>query len=287
MLSFKMIKSVMTVSLIMSLVVLSAGCGVKNTAQTYITDVGFQESTPCFEGKRVAVLAHWSPEIPTEPVQSHPYIVTGSDNILERTKNSGSKLNESGGGKALLASIQLENQFQYMLADAIENAGITTDLVVFNRNAFTGMTGEQLQAEKKRLEVIIQKRLAKNDYDYVIISSNRQKLPGAKSILEIDSHAGGEAIRGFLTLGFDKLVASDTDTHTYTWDREVKVIRLSDGKTVYEKTFRTNETRDIEVHEGSFVKVQSKFEETAKFQGDIHKNEVRRTLKDITQQLGS
>lgn len=280
-------KKVVTFICLVLMSILACGCGVKNTTQTYTTDAGFQGSAPCFEGKKIAVLAHWSPEIPAESVQSHPYIVTSSENILERTKNSGSKLNESEGGKSLLASVQLENQFQYMLSDAIENVGITSELVVFNRNAFNGMTGEQAQAEKKRLEGVIRQRLARDGYDYVIVSSNRQKLSGAKSILEIDNHAGGEAIRGFLTLGFDKLVASDTDTHTYTWDRDVEVIRLSDGKTVYEKTFRTRETRDIQVHEGSFVKAQSKFEETAKFQTDIHKKEVGTVLKDIARHIDS
>ena len=280
-------KKIVTFICLVFMSIIACGCGVKNTTQTFTTDAGFQGSAPCFEGKKVAVLAHWSPEIPTESVQSHPYIVTNSANVLERTKNNGSKLNESESGKSLLASIQLENQFQYMLADSIEKAGVATDLVVFNRNAFNGMTGAQVQAEKKRLEATIQRKLAEDGYDYVIISSNRQKLPGAKSILEIDGHSGSEAIRGFLTFGLDKLAASDTDTHTYTWDRDVEVVGLADGNTVYEKSFRTNETRDIEVHEGSFVKVQSKFEETAKFQTDIHKKEVGTVLRDMTKRINS
>lgn len=281
-------KKIVTLVCLMLMSVLACGCGVKNSVQTYTTDSGFQGSVPCFEGKRVAVLARWSPEIPSESAGTNPYIVTGRQDVLGRTNNSGSKLNESEGGKSVLAATQLENQFQYMLADAIEDAGVAGDLVVVNRNAFNGMTDmDQVNAEMRRMEGVIQRQLAADGYDYYVVSSNRRKLPGAKSILEIDGHNGSEAIRGILTLGLDALAASDTDTHTYTWDRDIRVVRLVDGKTVYEKTFRTNETRDIEVHEGSFVKFQSKFEETAKFQTDIHKKEVRIVLTDMADRIKS
>lgn len=280
-------KSIAIICLI-AVAFLAAGCGVKNTAQSYTDESGFTGSAPCFAGRKVAVYAQWSPDMPTESARSNPYVVTARGDVLGRTENSKDKLNESTGGKMLLASVQLENQFQYMLADAIGNAGVATDLVVPNRNAFNGMTDKsRVAGELERLKGTMQAKLALDGYDYYIVTSNRQKLPGAKSILKIDGHNGSEAIRGFLTFGLDKLAASDTDTHTYTWDREVKVVRLSDGKTVYEKTFRTNETRDIEVHEGSLVKAQSKFEETARFQADIHKGEVRKVLTDITHELKS
>jgi hypothetical protein len=281
-------KKFTTVIGVMLLSILVCGCGMKNTAETYTADAEVSSDIPRFKGKKIAVFARWAPDCPEKPLPEHPYLTTGYKDILERTASNGSQLNESTSGQAVLSSMQTENQFQYMLAAALEHGGAVPTLVLINPEAFEGTTGkQQREAEAVRLMEIIERKLAEDGYDYFVFASDRRVMPGQRSILEIDGHHGSEFVRGFLTLGLDKLVASDTDTHTYSWSRNVKVTDLRQGRAVYEQKFLTNESRDISVHEGSLVKTQSKYIETLKFETDIHAKEVRRVVDDMTRKLAS
>lgn len=281
-------RNTFSVLLCLILALAATGCGMKNTAETYTSDAGVSSDIPCLKGKKVAVFARWAPDYPEQPLSEHPYVVTGYKNILERTANNGSKLNDSTAGQAVMSSMQTENQFQYMLAAALEHGGAVPNLVLINPEAFKGTTSkEQRQAEVVRLLEVVERKLAEDGYDYFVFASHRQAMPGQKSILEIEGHHGSEFVRGFLTLGLDKLVASDTDTHIYSWFRNVKVTDLRQGQAVYEQKFLTNESREISVHAGSLVKTQSKYVETLKFQSDIHTKEVRRVVDDMTKKLKS
>jgi len=281
-------RTTFTVIFWLILALAASGCAMKNTAETFTADAGVSGDIPCFKGKKVAVFARWAPDYPKEPLAQHPYVATGYKDILERTANNGSKLNESTAGQAVLSSMQTENQFQYMLAAALEKGGAVPNLVLINPEAFNGKTSrEQREAEAARLLKVIEQKLAEDGYDYFVLASDRKAMPGQKSILEIDGHHGSEALRGFLTLGLDALVASDTDTHTYSWFRNVTVTDLRQGQVVYEQKFLTNESRDISVHEGSLVKTQSKYVETLRFETDIHKQEVRRVVGDMSRKLKS
>lgn len=273
---------------LMLMSILACGCGMKNTAETFTADAGISGDIPCFKGKKVAVFARWAPDYPEQPLSEHPYVVTGYKDILKRTANNGSKFNDSTAGQAVLSSMQTENQFQYMLAAALEHGGAIPNLVLINPKAFEGTTTkEQREAKATHLLETIERKLTEDGYDYFVFASDRKVMPGQKSILEIDGHHGSEFVRGFFTLGLDKLVASDTDTHTYSWSRNVKVTDLRHGQAVYEQKFLTNESRDISVHEGSLVKTQSKYVETLQFETDIHTKEVRRVVDDMTNKLKS